>query len=92
MGGRLYYGSLTREYPALGKQTERKIIRLEALLQNDYGERLDCTLTCMACIWGEEHYDEIERIARRYGYNGEKRGTNPHMGKVLAGTTLRSSD
>lgn len=77
MGRRLYYGNLTREYSVLGRRTARKILRLEALLQDDYGERLDCTLTSMACIFGEEFYPEIEQIAKKYGYNGEKRGTNP---------------
>lgn len=77
MGKRLYQAILTTEYPNLGKRTARKILNMRALLQDDYGERLDCTLTSMACIFGEEYYAEIERIAKRYGYNGEKRGTNP---------------
>lgn len=77
MARRLYSRTLWAEYQALGKQTGRKLLNMKALLQDDYGERLDCTLTCMACIWGEENYAEIESIAKRYGYNGEKRGTNP---------------
>lgn len=77
MGKRLYLANLAKEYPALGNRTGRKILQMKALLQKDYGERLDCTLTCMACLWGEEHYAEIECIAKRYGYDGEKRGTSP---------------
>lgn len=77
MGKRLYYRNLGTEYPDIGRRIVRKTLGMKALLQNDYGERLDCTLTCMACVWGEEYYTEIESIAKRYGYNGEKRGTNP---------------
>lgn len=77
MGRRLYYGSLTGEYPSLGARVERKVLRMKALLQDDYGDRLDCTITSMACVFGEAHYSELERIAKRYGYNGKTCGTNP---------------
>lgn len=77
MGKRLDYTKLAAEYPNRGQQTYRELIPLRALLQKNYGERLDCTITSMACIFGEGHYSEIEAIARKYGYDGEKYGTNP---------------
>lgn len=75
--GRLFEGNLRKEYPNLGQQTANKVLFMRALLQRDYGLAQDCTLTCMACIWGEEYYDEIEKIAEKYGYDGNRSGTNP---------------
>ena len=77
MKKRLDYITLQHEYPDRGKQLFRQLIPLHPHLQRNYGEELDCTITSMACIFGEEHYEQIEAIARRYGYDGEKRGTNP---------------
>ena len=77
MKKRLDYITLQYEYPDRGKQLSRQLIPLQPLLQRNYGEELDCTITSMACIFGEKYYGQIEAIARRYGYDGEKRGTNP---------------
>ena len=77
MKKRLDYITLQHEYPNRGKQLFRQMIPLQPLLQRNYGEELDCTITSMACIFGEKYYGQIEAIARRYGYDGEKRGTNP---------------
>lgn len=53
------------------------------LLQNDYGEECDCTLTSITAIIKmmranydtQEIYNWVEKIARAYGYKGN-RGTN----------------
>lgn len=79
MTHRLDYSWLEMEYPQRGRQLFRKLLPMTGLLQKNYGKAQDCTLTCMACIFGEEHYSEIERIALKYGYDGDKRGTNPFM-------------
>ena len=51
------------------------------LLQSDYGEPCDCVLTALtACISEriykppEVVYDCVEAVARRYGYDGKRRG------------------
>lgn len=77
MANRLDYSQLYLEYPNSGKRLYCKLLPLEGLLQDDYGKRLDCTLTSLACIFGKQHYNTIEKIALKYGYNGDKRGTNP---------------
>lgn len=47
------------------------------MLQKDYGEEMDCTVTSLAAIFGgSDSYPLIERIAKKYGYTG-KRGSNP---------------
>lgn len=83
MAHRLDYSWLDLEYPRRGKQIWRKLIPLEGLLQDDYGKRLDCTLTSLACIFGKKYYGDIEGIALKYGYNGDKRGTNPLVVKAI---------
>ena len=77
MKKRLDYITLQYEYPDRGKQICRQVIPLRPLLQRNYGEELDCTITSLSCIFGETHYGQIESIARRYGYDGDTRGTNP---------------
>ena len=77
MKKRLDYTTLQYEYPDRGKQLSRQLIPLQPLLQRNYGEELDCTITSMACIFGEKYYGVIELIARSYGYDGDMRGTNP---------------
>ena len=37
----------------------------------------DCTLTSIAYLVGEQHYWEIEKIAKAHGYDGNGQGTNP---------------
>lgn len=77
MSKRLSYDNLYSEYPDLGGRVARKRVFLQSLLQDDYGEAYDCTITSLACIFGAEHYGEIEAIAKRYGYDGKKCGTSP---------------
>lgn len=83
MAHRLDHSWLDLEYPRRGRQVWRKLIPLEGLLQDDYGKRLDCTLTSLACIFGKKYYGDIEGIALKYGYNGDKRGTNPLVVKAI---------
>ena len=63
-------------------------VRLTAvpqLLQRDYGKALDCTLTSITAVMmyylphkgDNEIYDEVEKVAEKYFYNGDKKGTNP---------------
>nr|DAT44793.1 MAG TPA: Staphopain peptidase C47 [Caudoviricetes sp.] len=77
MGCRLDHARVLKEYPDRGKIIYRKVLPLVGLLQDDYGGEQDCTLTSMACIFGAEHYEEIEQIAKRYGYSANGSGTNP---------------
>ena len=90
MKKRLDYITLQHEYPNRGKQLSRQVIHLQPLLQRNYGEELDCTITSMACIFGEKYYGQIEAIARRYGYDGEKRGTNPLTVRRIMADFLRA--
>lgn len=53
-------------------------------LQKDYGEANDCTLVSIASILYylkkgtvEENYSKIEKIAKKYFYNGKTYGTLP---------------
>ena len=90
MKKRLDYITLQYEYPDRGKQLFRQMIPLQPLLQRNYGEDLDCTITSMACIFGEKYYGQIESIARLYGYDGEKRGTNPLTVRRIMADFLRA--
>lgn len=74
---RLSYSTLRQEYPDLGAMVHSRINAGVPLLQNDYGQKNNCTLTSLAYLFGPIHYERIETIAKRCGYNGEKRGTNP---------------
>lgn len=90
MGVRLDYTRLEAEYPNRGKQVYRKLLTpYRALLQKDYGKAQDCTLTCLACIFGAGHYGEFERIAGRYGYNGDTHGTYPWTVREITAAFLR---
>jgi uncharacterized protein YvpB len=61
------------------------ITRINPLLQMDYGESLDCTLTSITTVISflkpnrepKEIYDIVEKHAKKYFYNGEKYGTIP---------------
>lgn len=55
---------------------------IQSLLQNDYGEANDCTLTSITCVvkWMKpslnvnDIYNKVETTAKKYGYRGN-RGT-----------------
>lgn len=75
MGKRLYKKTLKEEY-GTGELAEY-ILEAKCLLQKNYGEDYDCTLTCLAAIFGEKNYSLIEEYAKDYGYDGKRRGTSP---------------
>lgn len=51
---------------------------IKSLLQNDYGEANDCTLTSITCVirWmrpsvsANDIYNQVEKTAKNYGYKG----------------------
>lgn len=59
------------------------ILDAKCLLQKNYGEDYDCTLTSLAAIFGEQHYDLIEAVAKKHGYEGKNCGTNPLKVKTI---------
>lgn len=61
MAHRLDYSWLELEYPKRGKQVYRKLIPLDGLLQKNYGKRLDCTLTSLACVFGEKYTATLKK-------------------------------
>ena len=75
MAKRLYKHNLEAEY-GLGELTEYTFGG-KCLLQKNFGEDYDCTLTSLAAIFGEEHYALIEKCAQKCGYEGKKCGLNP---------------
>lgn len=63
----------------------RRILKVPSLLQNDYGEVYDCSLTSLTAYIGylkpllsiDNIYSIVEAIAKTKGYNGITNGTNP---------------
>lgn len=62
------------------------IKQFEPLLQNDYGEASDCSITSMTAtiryylnntLTPLTIYEKVVKFAKYYGYNGSNRGTNP---------------
>lgn len=87
---RLYPLNLRTEYPdARDFISSYNIPGKAALLQKDYGKANDCTLTSLTFILQNLRnapntnilsiYSEVEEVASKYGYNGDKNGTNPFM-------------
>lgn len=86
-------------YPNLSiKKEESKIISsIPALLQKEYGEDNDCTLTSLTALLmfltretnANKIYSIVEKIAKQYGYNG-KAGTNPFFIKKIFDNVLKS--
>lgn len=88
MSKRLWKNTLEAEY-GQGEFAEY-IIDAKCLLQKNYGEDYDCTLTSLAAMFGEEHYALIESIAKKHGYDGKKKGTNPLTVKAIMQDVLYS--
>lgn len=86
-------------YPELFiKNVESKIISpVPALLQKEYGEANDCTLTSLTAILmllkkeadANKIYPVVEKIAKKYGYTGST-GTNPLFIKKIFDNSLKS--
>ena len=76
---------------------QRTIGNIKPLLQNDYGEDNDCTITSITTIihsWVSHIdinfiYNQVEAIARKYGYNGIN-GTNPIVIKQVYQKSLKT--
>lgn len=61
------------------QQISSKVLHITPLLQNDYGEAGDCTLTSITTCVNyyragqsaiQEIYDYVEKVAKKWGYNG----------------------
>ena len=86
-------------YPKLTVKTEKsKIISsIPALLQKDYGEDNDCTLTSLTAIMmfltkqtkANNIYSVVDKIAKQYGYTGST-GTNQLFIKKIFDNVLKS--
>ena len=74
---------LDREYPDRGRCIHHKNLGGTPLLQKDFGKAKGCTVTSLAFLYGAERYPQIEKIAKRYGYNGDRHGTNPLRIKTI---------
>ena len=79
------YGEMSTSSMPMPKYL-KSIKQFEPLLQNDYGEAGDCSITSMTAtiryylnnsLAPLDIYNQVERYAKYYGYNGVKRGTNP---------------
>ena len=89
-GKRLYQLNLKTEYPLLQTHVYTKTITgRRPLLQKDYGKALDCAVTSLAFLFGAEKYPEIEAIATKYFYNGDKWGTNPFFIRSIMNACLK---
>lgn len=79
------------------KCTSSKLLNFKPLLQDDYGEAGDCTLTSLtACVNYylanskpiEEIYNYVEKIAKKWGYKGNI-GTFPLFIQRIYNQTLK---
>lgn len=71
---------------------ENEIAGVLGLLQKNYGEEQDCTLTSMTALIQfytkekvEDIYTEVEKVAKKLGYKGNV-GTNPIVIRTLMWT------
>lgn len=78
--------------PGTTTKDNKTIANVLALLQKDYGEEQDCTLTSMTALMQyytqkdiKELYANIEKTARKLGYRGNV-GTNPLVIRTLMQT------
>ena len=57
------------------------------MLQADYGEDYDCSITCITAMLSngnpDETYKKVEEIAKKYFYNGKTIGTIPFFIKAI---------
>lgn len=88
---------LTENYGGVLLREKKVVIDgINPLLQNDYGEDNDCTLTSITTIisWLQpdlninEIYNRVELIAKKYFYNGSKFGTIPIFIKPIFNEVL----
>ena len=78
-GKRLYSGNIANYVNTAACPQPKVVPGIQPLLQNDYGERDDCTLTSITCVvkWirpsldVNEIYNKVEATAKKYGYKGQ---------------------
>ncbi len=78
---------------AFSIQSEKEISNVMGLLQRNYGEEQDCTLTSMTALiqfYTQERdiqsiYNNVEKVAAKLGYKGNI-GTNPLVVRTLMWT------
>lgn len=83
-GKRLYQDNI-ESYAHFPCPEPKLVPGVKSLLQNDYGERDDCTLTSITCVikWMRpsldvnEIYNKVEETAKKYGYRGQ--GGTPNL-------------
>ena len=77
-GKRLYPGNIN-QYVGMTCPAPKLVPGVKSLLQNDYGESDDCTLTSITTVikWMKpsldvnEIYNKVEVTAKKYGYRGK---------------------
>ena len=77
-------------------KSEKEISNVLGLLQRNYGQDQDCTLTSMTALLlyytkknnVQDIYNEVERIATKLGYKGNI-GTNPLVVRCLMQSVLK---
>ena len=96
------YSYLEELYPDSRKRLlKAKRLQVKPLLQNNYGQSNDCTLTSLTtCICHllnytlttdiKKVYQTVEKNAKKYFYNGEILGTLPFFIKKIFDTTLKN--
>lgn len=101
-GKRLTSSNVNNYLEELFPNSRKRVIKSKTLefiplLQADYGEANDCTITSItACICNlldrapEEVYNVVEHIAKKNGYNGTTTGTNPLKIKKIYDLALKS--
>ena len=81
-GQRLYTANIAKYVGLPSVKMPKKIPGISSLLQNNYGEANDCTLTSITCVikWMKpsldvnDIYNQVEATAKKFGYTGN-RGT-----------------
>ena len=78
-------------------QTQKTIDSIKPLLQNNFGQDYDCSLTSITNIisWLKPNinvndiYNKVEQIAKNYLYNGKTIGTLPFFIKPIFNNSLK---
>lgn len=76
-------------YPNLGGIKDCCNLGGKSLLQADFDGKNDCTLTCLTFLFGVKYHEDIVRIAKTYGYDGDKNGTNPLTIKAIMSKAMK---
>jgi len=80
------------------KMIKNKLLPVKPFLQKNYGKLGDCTLTSVLVLTyfytlgtytDVEIYDYIEKIAKKYLYNGDTYGTIPIFNKAIVKETFK---